>query len=383
MKKILHLLLAVLLLATSPVYASKGPLAFMKKQQPAAPLVESVQHFSISVTSAATTGTATINSVDTTRSFVKWNGCLTSQTTASSGQGILSRVTLTNATTVTVTRGSAANSDTLTCTGDVVQFVAGALNTDIQRGTIAITTTTLSNTATLGTTVSAKAFVLWQGASYSATNGFPGVSAEWNSVDLTNTTTVTARRNNGANSLTLTVGYTVVDLKAKWVTSVQSLNVPFTASTATTNGETISTVVPEHTLVFNNGSTYNQSNSAIGVASFTCELTNATTMTWTRASSTAYTGTLYYSVVEFTAAALNGSVQRASRTLSAGANTWTLTNAVDTTKSMLNFAGWRSTVTNPNLTLVSSALASASTVTSATSGNTGTPVVALSVAQFN
>lgn len=79
----------------------------------------------------------------------------------------------------------------------------------VQKGTITIANANTSNTATISSVNTAKAFVLFGGhtgtdATYSLSQGVP-------KLDLTNATTVTANRDAQAATQSLTVSYTVVE----------------------------------------------------------------------------------------------------------------------------------------------------------------------------
>jgi len=70
-------------------------------------VIKSIQRGVIQIDNAASTDTATISSVDTTRSMISFLGYQTNDTLATNTRGSF---TLTNATTVTFTRMGAANS---------------------------------------------------------------------------------------------------------------------------------------------------------------------------------------------------------------------------------------------------------------------------------
>lgn len=79
--------------------------------------INSVQAGTITIGSGSTSNTATITSVDTTKSFVVFNGASTSSTALNR---VTARVALTNATTVTATRESSVDEVTVAFT--VVEF---------------------------------------------------------------------------------------------------------------------------------------------------------------------------------------------------------------------------------------------------------------------
>jgi len=80
--------------------------------------IKSIQTGSFTVGSTLSTNTATISSVSTTKSVVLWNGQSTNSNLDSAS--IQMRVELTNATTVTATRGGTSGNTTVSYT--VVEF---------------------------------------------------------------------------------------------------------------------------------------------------------------------------------------------------------------------------------------------------------------------
>ena len=131
--------------------------------------IKSIQKVAITIASGSTSNTATISSVTTSNAILLFNGNTTTQTTDySSGTA---RIELTNGTTVTAYRG-ASNSDTVTIYGTVIEFNTGYLNS-VQSGTVALSTSQTTNTATIST-VGANAFVIWLGtAMATSTSGAP------------------------------------------------------------------------------------------------------------------------------------------------------------------------------------------------------------------
>lgn len=160
----------------------------------AAAAIQSLQQFSVTET-LSSSNTQIITSVTTGNTMIAWGGINTPG-------GLLSTspwITLTNATTVTLTSTAAAN---YVCNFTVIEFVSGVL-TNAQRGSVATSVST-SGTATLGTSVTtANSFCSYLGATGA---GITDATDNCN-VSLTNSTTVTTNVN---TAVTITAGYEVV-----------------------------------------------------------------------------------------------------------------------------------------------------------------------------
>jgi hypothetical protein len=174
----------------------------------------------------------------------------------------------------------------------------------------------------------------------------------------------------------------VVDLDSTVVASVQQRALTST-STGTTDVDTITSVTPGNTALFYNGLIRGGAVDINSVGYYQ-QLTNATTVTYTGNSAGSATSRIHmYTVVVFTGAALNGSVQRGTIVLSAQtSNTATITS-VTTAKSFVNWGNFAASttgsasVTQPTLTLTN-----ATTVTAAVNA-AGSPTVSYEVVQFN
>ena len=330
--------------------------------------VKSVQQVSIAIASGSTSNTATIAGVDTTKAMIIYQGLTTSSTSAL--QSVVSRVELTNATTVTATRG-ASNSDSVIVCAVVVEFASDV--NSIQAGTINLNSA-LSNTATI-TAVGANAFVLWLGQS-SATAA-TALSRITSAVDLTNSTTVTAHA--GTTNSNLTVGYMVVDLSSNIVNSVQKLAHNDTSNTASYT-DTITSVIPANAILLANGDILA---GGTGGANFeaTRQLTNSTTVTYTLGAASATSKTHYTTVLEFKGAALNSSVQRGVNSLSTATSHAATISPVNASYAFCNLAGWRMTSSNPSIAYPNQALTNSTTVTS-TLNSAGSAATSYEVAEF-
>lgn len=144
---------------------------------------------------AATSNTATINTVRTDCAVVAWGG---TSTAASSVDAGWARVTLTNATTVTVNVNTAANANV---TYHVLEFRPGVVRS-IQSGTIGNSTT-----ASITEVDPAKSWLIFRGWTVNVTTD----ERSQQRFILTNGTTVTATTVGAGGGETTTGAYTVVE----------------------------------------------------------------------------------------------------------------------------------------------------------------------------
>lgn len=167
--------------------------------------IQSIQQFVTTSTAASTTDTATITSVTTGNSFLVFGNF----TSSAGGNGGPAKFafwrTLTNGTTVTMTRNN-STTETRTNYGAVVEFKTGVLN-NIQRGSIVLSSVA-SNTATITSVATANSFCSYLGFQSAAAGSAPDTL--WHKIALTNATTTTVTRNT-AGSTSSTVGYEVVE----------------------------------------------------------------------------------------------------------------------------------------------------------------------------
>lgn len=380
MMKMLRLLLtfcALLSLSTAQAQLAGG-LMFPGPGTPASSgatsVIKMIQAGTVTVASGAGSGTYTISPAITTlgNAIIIWNGETTNDT---GGQDNRTAVilTLTNTSTLTATRvGTVAFVTTVSFT--IVEFASGV--NSIQAGNIAIAPTNTTNTATIST-VGATAFVLYQGTNVSAntTANFPQ-----GGVSLTNSTTVTATVPTSA-TITQTVRYMVVDLDSTVVSAVQQVANAST-STTTSDTDTITSVTPGNVSLMWGGISQ-LSLPTIASDCYNLFLTNGTTVTKTRSGTGAISRTVFYTVVTWATAALNGSVQRTSSALAISAATsatWTLGSSVSTAKSFVNYNGFSAIGTNASTLVPALTLSSTTVVASLNTSGTSTPTA--EVVQF-
>lgn len=299
-----------------------------------APYVNSVQQATCTIASSATSGTATITSVDTSKTFLSWQG-VTYAANDPAADTAAASVTLTNATTITCTRQTSSSS-AVTVNVTAIEGTSSLIDT-IQYGTVSITAGT-SGTATITSVDTTRSAVFWLGATTTSTQTSALATRGASTAVLTNATTVTATT---TGTLTTATSFVVVQFKDPAVDSVQSFTQ--TASNgSTTNGNTITSVTTTRSMLAYGGNDGDSGQARLTHG--TVQITSATNVDMVNGEAI---NTLArrdaYTVVEFASGVLNSNVQRGTISLaSATSNTATI-SSVTTNKTLLTFLGQRST----------------------------------------
>jgi hypothetical protein len=275
-------------------------------------IISSVQQISITIGGSSNSNTTTITSVDTSRSMVLWNGFTTDAQADDAGNKFGNNIvsgylTLTNSTTVTATRGGNDGAKTVTLYGTVIEFAASAV-TSIQRGTIAIGSGSTTNTATLSSITTSRSVVFHTGYTISGSGGpgeLPGL------LIISSSTQLTAQRG-VSSSLTVTVGYAVVEFAATVIENVQVITGNPTDRTAIL---AISSVDTSRSMVLWNGFIWNFVGAAAMDFFYTATLSSSTAVTLANNTSSGPllggTVTVQLTVVQFKA----GIVKSAQRSV--------------------------------------------------------------------
>ena len=173
----------------------------------ASSLVKSVQYGTVSTTGVS--GTSSITQVNTANAILVLLGQGQDDNSSSTPGDGLCRIALTNATTVTLTRGTANNTGTRTCVFAVIEFNPGLLRS-VQYGAITIASGS-SNTATVTGVNTAKSLLLHLGTD--STTYVAIINSMINTtLALTNVTTITLSMNaNSAGLWTPIGGYVLVE----------------------------------------------------------------------------------------------------------------------------------------------------------------------------
>lgn len=310
--------------------------------------VTSVQLFEITIATGATSNTATITSVDTTKAWIWYCGQNWSAGTGSNTH--VSRCDLTGATTVTAQRNSSSGTDTATVRGYVFETTA-SLIASVQPGTISVTATNATGTATVSATT--KGVVFHLGVTSNSSTSVLGNFE--NALDLSGTT-VTATR--GSTTGTMTVGFVVVDFQSAIIQNIQQQSKTLT-SNSTSDTDTISAVTTANTLLIWNGIF---SNSSIEANSYyNTVLTNTTTVTLNRTGTSTTSRTIKYTALEFITGVLN--VKREGTTaIASAASADSAITSVDVTKALLCYCGFSTTASTASEVLATAKLLDATTV---------------------
>lgn len=335
-------------------------------------VIRSITPLTITIAAASLTGTFTsLPSVVTANTILIWNGVVSTTASATVDNRSSVTVALTNTTTVTATRQNSTDQVIVSLTA--VEFASGV--NSIQAGTIVVTSTNTSNTATISA-VGANAFVLYQGVSCPNSVGAP---QNWAGVTLTNSTTVTANVTSLAGA-SQTVAYMVVDLDSSIVSGVQQKAVSLTSANVS-DTDTITSVTTTNTLLMYGGISVTTT-AGYGAFSYETVLTNGTTITKTRVGTSVTQRTVYYTAVSFNASALSGNIQRGTITLAAATSNTATISSVTTSKSFVNWGNFTAANSNTNVSSPSLTLTNATTVTAAVN-SAGSPTVAYEVIQFS
>ncbi len=253
---------------------------------PTAQLVQSVQFGTINIAASSTSNTATITSVDTTRSAVFYLG-QSSTTTAVNNS--MTGATLTNATTVTATRGGTAGSPTVSFV--VVQFASGVINS-LQQFSAAFTSGSTADTQTVTAVTAANTMIAYGGIS-SASSGID-IAMYW--LTLTNTTTVTLTRT-ATSATSRQPFYTVVEFVSGIFSQTAQRGSIVDASVAS-NTATITSAATAKTICnylgqkFANSAAYNEQWIKL-------TQTDATTLTATKNTAGTTSATVGYEALTF------------------------------------------------------------------------------------
>lgn len=214
--------------------------------------------------------------------------------------------------------------------------------------TIAINAT--SATATISSVTTGNSVIFFGG--FTTTNTSTTYREILPRAELTNATTVTVYRDTASASQTVTVRGTVVEFTAGALagTNVQTGTITVAAS-ALTGTATISAVTTARSVVFYLGNTLSTTTTSPQVAHCRVDLTNTTTVTATRGSSSTAVLTVGYAVVEFNSSIIQSIQARAVTLTSNTASDTDTINAVTMANTLLIYNGVNSTSTSINIFL--------------------------------
>jgi hypothetical protein len=171
-------------------------------------IIRSIQRGTIAISSGASSNTATITAVTTANTMLLYNGNSSDDASGDNPSRAQARITLTNSTTITATRGATTN-NIPAVNYSAVEFFPGIVNS-IQRGTITIADGDTDQAATITSVNTAKAEVFFLGQSSDIATETAAIRQV--RVRLSSATEVIAERT-GTVTGAVTVSYQVVEFK--------------------------------------------------------------------------------------------------------------------------------------------------------------------------
>ncbi len=222
-----------------------------------------------------------------------------------------------------------------------------ALTVGTQQFSITIAAGSTSNTATITAVTAANAFVLWQGQT-GASIATAVNSKFQTAITLTNSTTVTATRGVSDAGNSVTIFGTVIEFTSAAIQSVQQGTIAI-GSGSTSNTATITSVTTTNSFVHFQGENLNAAASETTATTMgKLVLTNATTVTASRNTSSTDTLTVGFVVVEFKSGILHSATQATATAASSTTATVYAITTVNSRYSAFIFGGFSSTSGSTN-----------------------------------
>ena len=206
--------------------------------------IASIQQSTVTLPSSTASNTATISSVNTSRSMLLYQG-ITNTTTTTSPQGVFSNIELTNSTTVTATRANGTTA-VVTIGFCVVEFKAGIISS-VQSRTATQATSSTTITDTISSVDITRSIILYNGALANTS----GIISWLYSIELASATSVSLTRL-GTSAVSRTIKYQVVEFAAGILKSNIQRNATV-VSGATFADTTVSAVVEDKSSVISAG----------------------------------------------------------------------------------------------------------------------------------
>lgn len=343
-------------------------------------LVKQIIQGSIVIAAASSGNTATIPAVDRRYSIIIYDGFTTENTAAMDARLQYPRLSFSDSVTVSAITNTADATYARTVYFTVIEFYPWAIRS-IQTGTILLNGVA-SATATVNAVNTSNAFVLFQGQTHSSNTG--DFNYTQGNLELTNSTTVTARKNSGAINA-LTIGYCVVEFNPGIVKSAQQVSATIAAGSATATSAISSVDINNSILIYQgfNAATFSTNNTTFITR---MDLTDATTVTFTRVGTASITTPCRAAVVEFHPIFIRQK-QKGTTAIGSGAasNTSSIT-PVDNKKTFVTWNGFTDSANhaaNPAVTYGAVELTDGSTVTARRgASNTDTVTVGWEAIEF-
>lgn len=298
-----------------------------------------VQQFSITIASGQTTGTATITAVGS-GAFILFGGV--NPTVSANAEEDFATVTLTDSTTITATR-RLGTAGTVTVTGSVVDGDTTNLVKSVQYGTVTIANASTSGTTSVSAVTNANTAIAYLGQQAGETSS--GVNLDFCTVSLSGTT-VTAARGSAGSTLSVIVGFCVIEFQSSCLTAngVQQVSATSSASVTSFTGS-FTAVTLANALTIYGGSNIASVGTGLDKGLMYGSLTATTTLTVNLTTAAANAKTYNASIVEFKSGVLNSAVQRATKTLTGAATGTSTITGITLGNSGLSFLGNSTNVT--------------------------------------
>lgn len=240
-------------------------------------LIASVQTGTISIAGGGTSGTATISSVNASYTALHLLGYINSQTSLSLSN--IEPVLTISGTTITATRQFSGNSSTVGFI--VIEFQSAACNQAVQSYQLSWTNSGTSTTQTITSVNTNNALIIYAGSNGNSSSGINKIEQY---ATLTNGTTVTVNTNT-AGFITCRYNFFVVEFASGILKSSVQRNTT-TLTGVTSNTSTITSVTTTSALLNFLRYTSSQTTANIPNVCTNAVLTNGTTVTVARNSST-------------------------------------------------------------------------------------------------
>lgn len=330
---------------------------------PAAGIVTSIQPFEIVIASGATSNTATISTVDNTRTAI-FPADFNQDNVIGNIQNSRLRVELTNATTITARR--TGNVGNVTARGTAVEFNSTGVES-VEYGITTMVSGNLTATTTITSANMSRAAIFNLGSDMTA--GSTTTAANFTTaIRLTDPTTITADRDDSLSSVNGDTGWCLVRF-SEGVANVQHMLFASTSAGITEQHALLSEVNPARAIIAwggNRGASSTEQHFYHAL-----ELSSSAAVTVSRGEGNTSTHKVHYNVIEFAPAYVN-TIQRGTIYVNSSAlsNTATITSA-NTSKSAVAWGGFLTLGDQPNEQDTTAKLSNATTVT-AEKGGTST-----------
>lgn len=301
-----------------------------------------IQQVSITIPSGATSATATITAVGS-GAFIAFQGCYGSD--SANLDDTMVRVELTNNTTVTAYRGVAGTSQTATANATVVDGDPTNLVKSVQTGTISLTISQTSNTASISAVTNSNAVAIYLGQTDTTPNTI--YNRADTSVALSGSV-VTAQKASSGNATT--AGYCIPEFQPGVLNSAVQ-NVAYSATkNAASDTVAVTAVNTANTWLAYGGQRTANTTSPAQTFMYG-QLTSGTVVTIAWNTSGNLPRAFNCCVAEFASGVLAQAVQRGTLSLASAASANATITSSSPATTLCNFLGNSSNLTTANTSL--------------------------------